>query len=387
MSTDPDLSPLIDRRRVVLCVGCGGVGKTTTCAALGLAAARKGKRVLCLTIDPARRLAESLGLHELKTEAQLIDPRVFAEAGLEITGSLTVMMLDTKRTFDSLVSALASSPEKRDWIFGNLLYKYISETIAGTQEYMAMEKLYAVKDDPSYDIVILDTPPTSHALEFLDAPQRLVDGVDSPAVRWFIKAFRKSDGLSFNLLRHSAATILKGMGRITGGTFLEQVALFISEVNELFGGWRARADEVSAALRGDDVAYVLVTTPDPMPIREVLFFAQRLQEQRMHPDAYVVNRMHLGTGDLGDEEAIGAAATRHGLDLGDDTIERIAGAASEEQRLGELDRLHLVALDEVFGETGTESKAPTVAYVPDFPREIHDLRRLIWVADCIAPAD
>ncbi len=370
---------------MVLCVGCGGVGKTTTCAALGLAAARRGKRVLCLTIDPARRLAESLGIEQLETEAQLIDPQLFADAGLAVSGSLTVMMLDTKRTFDSLVTALASSAEKRDWIFGNLLYKYISETIAGTQEYMAMEKLYAVKDDPRYDLVLLDTPPTSHALEFLDAPQRLVDGVDSPAVRWFIKAFRKSDGLSFNLLRRSAATILKGMGHITGGTFLEQMALFISEVNELFGGWRARAAEVSTALRGPDVAYVLVTTPEPMPIREVLFFAERLEEQRMHPDAYVVNRMHDVSGDLGDAGEIAAAAARHGLDLSDDTIEHIAAAAQEEKRRGQLDRLHLIALDEVFSDTGTASKQPTIAYVPDFPREIHDLRRLMWVADALAP--
>jgi anion-transporting ArsA/GET3 family ATPase len=385
VTSDPDLNQLIDGRRVVLCVGCGGVGKTTTCAALGLAAARRGKRVLCLTIDPARRLAESLGLEQLKTEAQLIDPQVLAEADLEISGSLTVMMLDTKRTFDSLVTALAKSAEKRDWIFQNLLYKYISETIAGTQEYMAMEKLYAVKDDPRYDLVLLDTPPTSHALEFLDAPQRLVDGVDSPAVRWFIKAFRKSDGLSFNLLRRSAATILKGMGRITGGTFLEQVALFISEVNELFGGWRARAAEVSTALRGPEVAYVLVTTPDPMPIREVLFFAERLKEQQMHPDAYVVNRMHDVPGELGDLDAIGSAADRHGLELSDGSIKRIAEAAQEEKRRGELDRLHLVALEEVFSTSETDSKAPTVAYVPDFPREIHDLKRLIWVADAIAP--
>src|SRR5262245_29039194 len=153
------LGPLLDTKRVILCVGCGGVGKTTTTAALGLAAARRGKRVLCLTIDPARRLSQSLGLREMTTEAQRVKQSVFAAAGLDVPGSMTVMMLDTKSTFDSLVASLATTPQKRDHILNNTLYKYISTSLAGTQEYMAMEKLYAVRADPAYDLILLDTPP------------------------------------------------------------------------------------------------------------------------------------------------------------------------------------------------------------------------------------
>jgi anion-transporting ArsA/GET3 family ATPase len=294
----PGLAPLLDTRRVILVVGCGGVGKTTTTAALGLAAARRGKRVLCLTIDPARRLTQSLGFEQATTAAQRVDPALFARAGIDVPGSLTVMMLDTKSTFDGLIESLAPTPEKRDSILDNVLYKYISTSLAGTQEYMAMEKLYAVKGDPAYDLILLDTPPTTNALDFLDAPERLMGALDSAATRWFVQAFQGSGKLSFNLLAKSTAAILRGIGRLTGGGFLEQVASFITEINDIFGSWRARADEVASALRGPDVAYVLVTTPDPLSVREVLYFADRLREQSMRRDAFVVNRVHPVYGDV-----------------------------------------------------------------------------------------
>ncbi len=384
-STPPnDLNSLIGARRVMLCVGCGGVGKTTTCAALGLAAARQGKRVLCLTIDPARRLAQSLGLERLKTEAQHIEPGVFAAAGQEVSGSLTMMMLDTKSTFDSLVSALAGDTESRDAILNNRLYQYISTSLAGTQEYMAMEKLYAVKDDPRYDLILLDTPPTSHALDFLDAPQRLVDAIDSPAVRWFLQAFDQSGRFSLNLLARSAAAVLRGIGRIIGGDFLAQIANFVSSINDLFGGWRARAEKVATALRGDDVAYLLVTTSDRMCLREVLFFAQRLREQDMHPDAFVVNRVHEsweGTVSAADiEEACGA----RGLSLPENTTPRIVKAAQQHRRLAQLERLNQFVLEEIYDED-TPGHEPVLVRVPEFAEDIHDVTRLVWVADVLAP--
>jgi anion-transporting ArsA/GET3 family ATPase len=304
-----DLGPLLDTRRVILVVGCGGVGKTTTTAALGLAAARRGKRVLCLTIDPARRLSQSLGFEQMTTAAQSVDPALFQRAGLDVPGSMTVMMLDTKSTFDSLIESLAPTPEKRDSIMNNVLYKYISTSLAGTQEYMAMEKLYAVKNDPAYDVILLDTPPTTNALDFLDAPERLIGALDSAATRWFVQAFQSSGKLSFNLLAKSTAAILRGIGRLTGGGFLEQIALFITEINDIFGSWRDRASEVAGALRGPDVAYVLVTTPDPLSVREVLYFADRLREQSMRRDAFVVNRVHPIYGELPDASRVAAGSS------------------------------------------------------------------------------
>src|SRR5262245_47247700 len=206
MESRPDaLASLVETRRVLVTVGAGGVGKTTTAAALGVAAARRGKRVLCLTIDPAKRLAESLGIEAMTTEAVTVDRARFEAAGVPIDGSLTAMMLDTKRTFDELVLKYSSSKEKADKLLSNRLYKYVSTSLAGTQEYMAMEKLVAVKDDPRYDLIILDTPPTANALDFLDAPERLIEALDSATMKWFSDAMQSSGKFSLNLVAKGAA--------------------------------------------------------------------------------------------------------------------------------------------------------------------------------------
>lgn len=377
------LRTLLRSRRVVLCVGCGGVGKTTTAAALALAAARDGLRVLCLTVDPARRLAESLGLPEVGTEAQRIAPERFAQAGLDVVGSLTMMMLDTKSTFDGLVASLAASPAGRDRLLANPLYQYVSTSLAGTQEYMAMEKLYEVKDDPRFDLVIVDTPPSTHALDFLDAPERLAGALDSPAVRWLLRAFRRSGGLSLDLLARTAATVIGGLGRIIGSGLLEQIAAFAVEFHEVLGGWRARADQVAAALRRSEVAHVLVTTPERMCLREVLHVAERLGTLGMRPDAFVINRVREPLGELPTVGQVAAALAGRGLDWDRDGAERVLAAAERQQRLAATDRLHLTLLDELRSDGAS---APLVVQVPDFVHDIHDLPRLAWVAQALAPA-
>jgi len=382
-ATSPGLGPLLDTRRVILCVGCGGVGKTTTTAALGLAAARRGKRVLCLTIDPARRLSQSLGLEQMTTEAQRVSPEVFADAGIDVTGSMTVMMLDTKSTFDSLIASLAPSPDKRDHILNNVLYKYISTSLAGTQEYMAMEKLYAVKGDPSYDIILLDTPPTQNALDFLDAPERLIGALDSAATRWFVQAFQSSGKLSLNILAKSTAAILRGIGKLTGGGFLEQIASFIVEINEIFGGWRERATQVSSALRATDIAYVLVTTPDPLAVREVLYFAERLRELEMRRDAFVVNRVHPNYGAMPTVGDVERAVSMRGLPLAEGAPARLVRAAEDESRPGKQDMLHLMGLESALDDEAAGGSLQV--HVPAFPYDIYDIQRLSRVADLLAP--
>jgi anion-transporting ArsA/GET3 family ATPase len=349
----PGLSSLLDSRRVILCVGCGGVGKTTTTAALGLAAARRGKRVLCLTIDPAKRLSQSLGLSEMKTEAQQVDSALFARAGVEIKGSMTVMMLDTKSTFDGLIEALAPSAEKRDHILNNVLYKYISTSLAGTQEYMAMEKLYAVA------------------------------AFDSAATRWFVQAFESSGKLSLSLLAKGTAAILRGIGRVTGGGFLEQIAGFLTEINSVFGSWRERADKVATALRAPGVAYVLVTTPDPLSVREVLFFAERLKSLGMRRDAFVVNRVHPSYGEVPSVDDVARAVAQAGLDLGANSAERLRTATDDERELGKEDALHLLGLEGAFDDEVAGGSLRVD--VPAFPYDIYDLDRLAAIARTIAP--
>jgi anion-transporting ArsA/GET3 family ATPase len=296
---------------------------------------------------------------------------------------MTVMMLDTKSTFDSLIESLAPTPEKRDSILNNVLYKYISTSLAGTQEYMAMEKLYAVKGDPAYDLILLDTPPTTNALDFLDAPERLIGALDSAATRWFVQAFETSGKLSFNLLAKSTAAILRGIGRLTGGGFLEQIASFITEINEIFGSWRARATEVAGALRGPEVAYVLVTTPDPLSVREVLYFAERLREQSMRRDAFVVNRVHPVYGAVPSAADVERAVAAHGIPLGPGAADRLRRVAEEETRLGRMDQIHLMALE---GALEDETSGGSLAVlVPAFAYDIYDLERLARVADLLAP--
>jgi anion-transporting ArsA/GET3 family ATPase len=374
------LDQLVMSRRVLVAVGAGGVGKTTTAAALGVAAARRGKRVLCLTIDPARRLAEALGLQTMSAEEQTVAPELFQRAGMPLQGSLTAMMLDTKRTFDELVVKYSSSPERARKLLSNRLYLYVSTTLAGTQEYMAMEKLVAVQSDPRFDLVILDTPPTANALDFLDAPARLAEAIDSAAMRWFIQAFESTGKLSLNLLARSAGIVLRGLGKITGGGFLEAMAEFITELNDLFGGFKQRAAKVEATLRSPEVSFVLVTSPAPMSIQEVLFFSDRLAQAHMPRGAFVVNRFHTpppGAHAPPSTASAAEAIARHGLKLEEDAPERLLRAHADAVKLASLDALHVRLLDD-----RAKAGVPIVR-VPELASDVHDLTMLGRVAETL----
>jgi anion-transporting ArsA/GET3 family ATPase len=373
------LEQLVTSRRIVVAVGAGGVGKTTTAAALGVAAAAHGRRVLCLTVDPARRLAQALGLERMSSEEQVIDPARFAATGLPLRGSLSAMMLDTKRTFDELVLKYSSTPERAKKLLGNKLYQYVSTSLAGTQEYMAMEKLVAVDREGRFDLIVLDTPPTTNALDFLDAPDRLVEALDSQTMRWFIQAFESTGKVSLNLLARSASVILRGLGRITGGGFLESMAEFITELNDLFGGFRQRAQEVEGVLRGPGVTFVLVTSPAPMSIQEVLFFNDRLEQAKLARGAFVVNRFRLPpqTGQTGQtgagaptEAAASAAAVARGLPLTNGEPARLVRAYGDAVRLAALDDLHVRSL------TRAVAANVPVVRVPELAGDVHDLAAL-----------
>jgi anion-transporting ArsA/GET3 family ATPase len=381
LAIDPRIlmSKLLQEKKVILCVGSGGVGKTTTSAALALAAARAGKKVICLTIDPAKRLANSLGLQAMTQEETTVSPEIFKAAGVEVTGSLTVMMLDTKKTFDDIVQKHASSPRARDAILTNKIYQYVSTSLAGTQEYMAMEKLQALRDAKTYDLIVLDTPPTANALDFLDAPERMIEAIDSPAMRWFVQAFSGRGGgkIAFSLLGKGSQLVLKAIGKITGGAFLDQLAGFIAAINDLFGGFTERAKRVSEALRGPDVAFVLVSSPEPMAIEEINFFAERLRQFAMPRDAFVINRVHLPP--EGDEAKIPEALALD--DLHQDLAAPAQKAFEEAKVLAARDARHIERL-----KTDDASNKAVVVRVPAFERDVHDVSALAQVGDALVGA-
>ncbi len=371
------LREVLDSHRVVVCVGCGGVGKTTTAASLAVHAAMSGKRVLCLTIDPAKRLANSLGLDQMTREEQSVAAPLFEAKGLELRGELSAMMLDTKSTFDDLVRRYASSPQIAKRIIDNKVYEYLSGSLAGTQEYMAMEKLHAVRADERYDLIVLDTPPTSNALDFLDAPERMADLVDSPAMRWFVQAFEGAGKFSFNLVGKGAAFLLRGLSRFTGTGFLEVLAEFITDFNDLFGGFRQRATEVSQALRSDDVAFVIVTSPNPLAMEEAIFFARRLEEFQMKRDAFVINGMRALYAEPSLQEAELAALVAPHLPEAMDArraVKRMRRAVDDARTQAIADRIQAEHLRSRVGQE------LTFIEVPHFEEDVHDLGALANVA-------
>lgn len=376
MPTETSLAKVLDDHRVVVCVGSGGVGKTTTSAALALGAAMRGKRVLCLTIDPAKRLANSLGLKELTTEEQLIDRALFDKAGLVCEGALSALMLDTKRTFDGLVARYAPSPAQAQRILDNRIYKYVSTSLAGTQEYMAMEKLYEVKDDPRFDLVILDTPPTSNALDFLDAPERMIGFVDSPAARWFLETMSGAGKLSWRFLGKGAQLMLKGLAQFTGAEFLDEVSQFLFELNSLFGGFQERAARVAQAFRSPEIAFVVVTSPAPLAIEESLFFSDRLTSSQMNSKAFVINQVHaLHSEPRGSEASLVAELSALAPEVpGEVLFEKLTRALDDDKIRAVADRLEVERLRQ------RTPKSSLFVEVPAFDRDVHDLASLSQVA-------
>jgi anion-transporting ArsA/GET3 family ATPase len=373
MPDGPTLLSLVESRRVLVCAGAGGVGKTTVAAALALGAARREKKVLCLTIDPAKRLADSLGLRGMRGEVLAVERARLDELGIPPSGSLTVSMLDTKRTFDDIVARHAPSEIVRDRILANRFYQYVSTHLAGTQSYMAMEKVLAVLGDPTFDLIVLDTPPTSDALDFLDAPERLIEALDSPAMRWLVDAFEPQRKLGLGVLARGVVLVLRGVGRLTGQGFLENMAEFVTELNDLFGGFKQRARQVAEAFRGSDFAYVLVSTPVPAALEEAALFLERLSAQGLAGDALVLNRLHpRETGDVSPADAA-AGAVSYGLSP--TLAGSLVAALRDEEAQGAADAAALAGFEARFGPAG-RARPRFQIELPLLAGDVHDLRDL-----------
>src|SRR5436305_12172655 len=270
---------------VVICCGSGGVGKTTVAAALALEGARRGKRACVVTIDPAKRLADALGLDDLSNTPGKIDG--------DWKGELWALMLDTKTTFDSLVVRYAGGEEQAKRILANGLYRNISGALSGTQEYMAMEKLYELHDEGRYDLIVVDTPPTRNALDFLDAPRRLTRLLDNRVFRLLMMPTRAY----LRVASVAVQTFLRTVARVVGSEVIEDVVAFFRAFEGMEDGFRERARVVDELLNDDATAFVLVSSPRRDAMQEATFFAQRLEQAGQSVEALIVNRVHPSFGD------------------------------------------------------------------------------------------
>jgi anion-transporting ArsA/GET3 family ATPase len=295
--------------RVVVCCGSGGVGKTTTAAALGLRAAeRHGRRTVVLTIDPARRLAQSLGLTELDNTPRQVHS-VKGEDGS--AGELHAMMLDMKRTFDEVV-ANHSDPKRAEEIYVNPFYQAMSSTFAGTQEYMAMEKLSQLRARNEWDLIIVDTPPSRSALDFLDAPARLGRFLDGRMLRLLLAPARTGGRSVFTLVTASFGLFSKLMDKILGAQLITDLSGFVGALDSMFGGFRQRAEQTYRVLQAPETAFLVVAVPEPDAIREADYFAERLEDEQMPLAGLVLNRVHSPATTVisGDEAATASARIR-----------------------------------------------------------------------------
>ncbi|MFE4916345.1 ArsA-related P-loop ATPase [Streptomyces sp. NPDC056652] len=296
------IDPLLDdpATRIVVCCGSGGVGKTTTAAALGVRAAERGRKVVVLTIDPARRLAQSMGIDSLDNTPRQVK-------GVRGPGELHAMMLDMKRTFDEIVEAHAD-PERARAILENPFYQSLSAGFAGTQEYMAMEKLGQLRSRDDWDLIIVDTPPSRSALDFLDAPKRLGSFLDGKFIRLLMTPAKMGGRAGMKFLNVGMSMMTGTLGKLLGGQFLRDVQTFITAMDTMFGGFRTRADATYRLLQAPGTAFLVVAAPERDALREAAYFVERLAAEEMPLAGLVLNRVHgSGAARLSAERARAAA--------------------------------------------------------------------------------
>jgi anion-transporting ArsA/GET3 family ATPase len=348
--------------KVIVCCGSGGVGKTTTAAALAARAAERGRRTVVLTIDPARRLAQSLGLRELDNT-----PRQVAVDGFDTEDRLHAMMLDMRRTFDDMVLAHAG-PERAEQILANPFYQTISSSFSGTQEYMAMEKLGQLAADGSWDLIVVDTPPSRSALDFLDAPQRLSTVLDGRIIRLLSAPARAGGRGLLKIVGAGFGLFTKAISTIIGGQLLADASAFVQAFDSMFGGFRERAQKTYQLLRSPGTAFLVVAAPEPDALREASYFVERLAAESMPLAGLVLNRTHPVLATLPAGKALAAADE---LDRGGDAplaaavlrvhADRVAVATREQRLLARFTKAH-----------------PSVAVtgVPALAEDVHDLAGL-----------
>jgi anion-transporting ArsA/GET3 family ATPase len=365
------LDEAVAQRRVLVCTGAGGVGKTTTAAALALQAARLGRRTIVLTIDPARRLAQSLGLDTLDNT-----PRPVSAPGIP-PGMLDAMMLDMKRTFDEVVERSAGDAARVQRIMANRFYQQLTETLAGTQEYMAMEKLADLHAGGGYDLIVVDTPPTRNALDFLDAPNRLTDFLEGRFLKMFLRPGFSAGKAVGRAVGIGTGLFMKAASRLTGAQVLDDLADFFQSFEGMYEGFKSRAQKVYRLLQSPQSAFVVVASPEPAALREARYFLQRLAQEGMPTAGLVVNRMSMPPHALEGIEPAAAAAA----------IARLGAGKADERTVAVLLELHAERRERARREQraigaalhGVDPRA--LIEVPLLPTDVHDAGALLRLGE------
>jgi anion-transporting ArsA/GET3 family ATPase len=357
----PAVDEMLAGKDICICAGSGGVGKTTTSAAIATGMAARGLKVCVLTIDPAKRLADSLGLRELGNEAKRVDPALFERHGIEMKGELWAMMLDAKATFDELVARQAPDEESRDRVLGNRIYQQVSNALAGSQEYMAMEKLFELHTEGRFDLLVLDTPPTRNALDFLDAPRRLTQFIEGRSLR----VFMKPTGLAARVAGRGATVALGVLKRIVGFDLLADLAEFFNAFSGMVDGFQDRAKRVNSLLAASHTCFLVVCGPQGEPVREAVYFHRKLVEAKLPFGGVIVNKVHYPAEQLrGDGGDLGAALTARLRD--DDLARRVAENFGDYQALAERDASNIE-------HHAAELRTQGVIRVPYLDEDVHDL--------------
>jgi anion-transporting ArsA/GET3 family ATPase len=362
----PQLAKRLQGKRVVVCLGAGGVGKTTTSAALGFGLAARGAKVAVVTIDPARRLAAALGLGELSGEPRRIDPELLAAQGVAPPGELWAMALDVKRTFDDVITRLSPDQSSREEILANPVYRELSSAVSGVQELGAVTKLYELNAEHDFDVIVLDTPPSRNALDFLRAPENMLHFLEGRA----LKVFLAPGGLAARFLGRGTGLVFAIFARVTGVDMLGELSTFFRSLSGVIDGFSERIRGVAELLRDPETSFLIVTSPEHEPAREALFLAEQLRVERMKCDATIVNRVHLhGLGGHSAEEVEASLAS----DLGEALARRAAHNLADFDVLARRDRDTIAHLGREL-----EERAPVI--VPYLDEEIQDLAGLARIA-------
>jgi anion-transporting ArsA/GET3 family ATPase len=364
----PAVDEILAGKDICICAGSGGVGKTTTSAAIAAGMAARGLRVCVLTIDPAKRLADSLGLPELGNEAKRVDPALFERHGIEMKGELWAMMLDAKATFDELVARQAPDEESRDRVLNNRIYQQISNALAGSQEYMAMEKLFELHGDGRFDLLVLDTPPTRNALDFLDAPKRLTQFIEGRSLR----VFMKPTGLAARVAGRGASVALGVLKRIVGFDLLADLAEFFNAFSGMVDGFQARAKRVNSLLADPHTCFLVVCGPQGEPIDEAVYFHRKLVEAKLPFGGVIVNKVHYPAEKLRGADPEDLPATLAAKLEDEDLAARVAENFADYQALAERDARNIAHL-------AAELRTSGVIRVPYMDEDVHDLTGLVEI--------